>query len=1323
MSETQLVCQKCRDPVLLENSHASGRNALKRVCTGCAATDKSLQRSCKTKVKGADETPAEQDMRMKAEKVKSEVAKMSEEDRAEWYKKQKAKREAEGFSNKRRTFESGVGIVEENRSRHSGSDDVARWTRFRDWAATERLVTGCSPEELPTRWKRELDKPTSQTKTVNGEVLLRVWTGLEDRDGSRHSITAGLKQRCDLHNSEDLEAFGTQADMRLQRGETLLRADRMSSDAAGVVRETPLLQIQADMEASSKMRMAAEALLYEEAEKIEEKRRQLLSQRPKVSSAALEKLQYESSISRARSSCEASLYRFKTALKTVKLEIEQMSENDPTTMVEMKTRSDKFEEIYKGAEQYLEETIEKWTTALESNPSDTSDEAAEKWHQYFMDVSAFVKTFASKDAVKKVKDNLAEIRAWCAEYKKGCNKKKRLSVSSANKAATQAVENISEDQGVVFAAADWVEKENQAFALVLAAAQNQQLLQEWLELPYYEQQKTWLAESWKKGSGPELSTNVVAKPQLCTKLNKDWMSCLGNASKHIKDIYFTADYALTEFKMCLEGTSVCCGFQINTTMMKDGFKAFCDATLATDPNDFLKICQKKGWIVHLSPGKALGIPAGHCYCQMAQDITHGCRVLKLRASDDKSSVGLLTARIADYPELIGLRTGRLLNWISGSQDAAAAAAHFGIGPPTVSGGVAVDPLVDVCLILMDWKIEDFWQEVLVFNCFTSRVEFRSWELEDFGAVLRALDTNRATELSESGKEDLWGANAAFICGNSPQQVPVADLGNFDVLLKATSVALANGPVISYRDCNLHGSVVRKERGRVIEQRRASLQAHGEIKIVEYRPIQRQDDIVAIVMTAAGASGTGIPQESEGCGSNLRWWFFEILTSLPPEAAIALNLAFGALSLATGWGWRWAGIAGGWSWSSTGLAGGSPQMPGAWRMLLVSLAPQPACAVTVGAYNVPLSWHKLQCGYRVKWIGWLFNFRSGTFSLPTDKIEKILRSVRVVLRPGNVDRCDLEKTVGLLQWVSQISPELRPWMAFLYSDLHRPVATNHHVDSGEWHLLHEYLDDNLRFTSQPPGTAIPRGARLLSARHIELHSKQDLNKVPLTSRRIYMRISDPKHPKRKLSECSRKFMEFWESWCMRSPLEQCLHLPPRSIACTLAADACAQGSSIGIGGFLRVEGSSVLWFSERFAKSDFDDLNIPLDNNTQKNIGAGSSWLKLLWRFFLQRLARADDAGFSCASANRLMTTSSPLCFFAQQLAFVAFRHGITLDVHHISGFRNEEADYLSRWNGTDPLLPEFAETFRYRYPVKRMWQSDHDVRVFPKGTRLLWSPP
>ena len=39
------------------------------------------------------------------------------------------------------------------------------------------------------------------------------------------------------------------------------------------------------------------------------------------------------------------------------------------------------------------------------------------------------------------------------------------------------------------------------------------------------------------------------------------------------------------------------------------------------------------------------------------------------------------------------------------------------------------------------------------------------------------------------REDLWGANAACICSNSPQQVPGADLGNFDVLLKVPGADL------------------------------------------------------------------------------------------------------------------------------------------------------------------------------------------------------------------------------------------------------------------------------------------------------------------------------------------------------------------------------------------------------------------------------------------------------------------------------------------------------------------------------------------------------
>lgn len=138
--------------------------------------------------------------------------------------------------------------------------------------------------------------------------------------------------------------------------------------------------------------------------------------------------------------------------------------------------------------------------------------------------------------------------------------------------------------------------------------------------------------------------------------------------------YFPTDYALTEFKICLEGKSVCCGFKIPSTMLQKGFKAFFDDVLGMDPVEFLNICQKKGWIVHLTPGKAVAIPSGHCYIHIAPELSHGSRLLKLRSSDEKASIGLLTARVDDFPELLGLRTGRLLTWISGEESTSSAAA-------------------------------------------------------------------------------------------------------------------------------------------------------------------------------------------------------------------------------------------------------------------------------------------------------------------------------------------------------------------------------------------------------------------------------------------------------------------------------------------------------------------------------------------------------------------------------------------------------------------------------------------------------------------------
>ena len=244
----------------------------------------------------------------------------------------------------------------------------------------------------------------------------------------------------------------------------------------------------------------------------------------------------------------------------------------------------------------------------------------------------------------------------------------------------------------------------------------------------------------------------------------------------------------------------------------------------------------------------------------------------------------------------------------------------------------------------------------------------------------------------------------------------------------------------------------------------------------------------------------------------------------------------------------------------------------------------------GAFGVPISWSKLQLSHSVLWIGWQINYRAGTFGIPPAKVERLLEAVQRLLGSSKVDRKDLEKATGLLQWITNMCSQLRPWLSSLYADLHRPPATNFSMDPTNWHSLHEYLDEHMRFVRSPPGTGIPVRAKLLSARHRDIRCKADLLKVPLTSRRVHMRIQDPGHPQRTISPQSKSFLLFWEQWCLQSPATQLLHLPARPSNVEMAADECAQGSKIGIGGYIKLPNCPPAWFSERYTLGDLACLN-------------------------------------------------------------------------------------------------------------------------------------
>ena len=233
----------------------------------------------------------------------------------------------------------------------------------------------------------------------------------------------------------------------------------------------------------------------------------------------------------------------------------------------------------------------------------------------------------------------------------------------------------------------------------------------------------------------------------------------------------------------------------------------------------------------------------------------------------------------------------------------------------------------------------------------------------------------------------------------------------------------------------------------------------------------------------------------------------------------------------------------------------------------------ACLILAfaAAFGVRLSWPKLQLGSSVVWIGWSLNYRAGTVQVTATKKEKLARVLRPLLGEGRVELRALQKALGLLQWLTQLHVELRPWLSVLYDDATRPPATSFSIDPAYWNQLFACLSDALVFITVPPGTAIPLGSKLLSARHVDINSKADLRKVPLTSKRIWLRIADPMARFRRLSKLSRKLLAFWYDWSQAYHFHECLHLPPRRLDCTMAADAFASGEELGIGGFIDFPG--------------------------------------------------------------------------------------------------------------------------------------------------------
>ena len=299
-------------------------------------------------------------------------------------------------------------------------------------------------------------------------------------------------------------------------------------------------------------------------------------------------------------------------------------------------------------------------------------------------------------------------------------------------------------------------------------------------------------------------------------------------------------------------------------------------------------------------------------------------------------------------------------------------------------------------------------------------------------------------------------------------------------------------------------------------------------------------------------------------------------------------------------------------------------------------------------------------------------------------------------------------------------------------MHRPLGTNVSSSPAVWPCIANHLSDQMTFTSSPPGLSIQPGCALLSARHVDLKCPADLHKVPISSKRIWMRVSDPTSSRRKLSNASRETLEFFLYLSSREWRPRPVRPPPLA-SLESAADAFGKGDQCGVGGWLKLAGGQTAWLSHRYTVSDFTSLGLPMQSNANLDISSYETLaqcfvLLCCWklsgsgRLAVSLPALSDNTGAESV-CNRLYTSKVPLNLFVKKLSMWSSMTGIQLECSHISGEKNDDADLLSRWDGHSELPDRFLTESRVHISLSDFWNIRFSVTLHPKDAFLKWQLP
>jgi hypothetical protein len=245
----------------------------------------------------------------------------------------------------------------------------------------------------------------------------------------------------------------------------------------------------------------------------------------------------------------------------------------------------------------------------------------------------------------------------------------------------------------------------------------------------------------------------------------------------------------------------------------------------------------------------------------------------------------------------------------------------------------------------------------------------------------------------------------------------------------------------------------------------------------------------------------------------------------------------------------------------------------------------------------------------------------SISVPPEKLAKIIEQVDRVAKLAKVSVKDLQSLIGRLLWLTSAWHYLRPLLIPLYRALHHIPTTVVGMDHVTFQSLVSPLSPSLNLTQDLPRNheSLCRHVRLMRVANTNVHSLEDIQKLYLKSRRVWVGIQDPSSPTRTLNSESHEALKVWAPLLGPTPFTLSM-APPAYVEVKATADAMASKNLAGLGASFQMEAKPGSNFRSRW--------------NKHNHCGHGSEWI---CRSTLQRgncwLNLPFRIALSCASQN------------------------------------------------------------------------------------------